>query len=129
MKDKKTCTSFPYYTSSSDLSNFYMFLFPAFAIIIFTTALQNVILKYDAFSIYYVIIIVTKQERRNEKIFQSLTLHPQLLDLAVDLRGLEGDAENRQCEDSHEEHLSGMPLQEVAQLAKLILQSRPNPHH
>lgn len=58
------------------------------------------------------------QEKKNKR---SLTLHPQLLDLAVDLRGLEGNAEDRQCEDGHEEHLPGMPLQEVAQLAQLIL--------
>jgi len=49
------------------------------------------------------------------------TLHPQLLDLAIDLRGLERNAERCQCQDGHKERLPGMPLQEITQLTQLIL--------
>jgi len=43
------------------------------------------------------------------------------------LRGFESDAERSQREDGHEEHLSGVLLQEVTQLIQVILQSRSEP--
>lgn len=60
--------------------------------------------------------------------FERLTLDPELLDPAVHLDGLQGHTEGRQDEYGHEQHLAGVPLQEVAQLAQLVLQPRPNPH-
>ena len=57
-----------------------------------------------------------------------LTLDPELIDPAVDLDGLQGHAEGRQCDDRHEEDLARVALQEVAQLAQLILEPRPDPN-
>lgn len=55
-------------------------------------------------------------------------MHPQLLDLAMNLRGFEGDAERCEREDRDEQHFPSMPLQEVTQLTQLILQSRSDPY-
>ena len=57
-----------------------------------------------------------------------LTLNPKLFDLAVNLSGLESDAERGQSDDSEKEDLACVPLQEVAQLTQLILQPCPDPH-
>ena len=56
-----------------------------------------------------------------------LTLHPELIDPTVNLDGLQGHAEGRQGEDGDEEDLAGVLLEEVAQLAELILETRPDP--
>jgi len=64
---------------------------------------------------------VQKNKQRDRARTKLPTLHPQLLDLAIDLRGLERNAERCQCQDGHKERLPGMPLQEITQLTQLIL--------
>lgn len=57
-----------------------------------------------------------------------LTLDPELVDPAVDLDGLQGDAEHRQADDGDEEDLARVPLEEAAELAELVLQLGPDAH-
>ena len=45
----------------------------------------------------------------------------QIMDLVLQLDGLEADGEGGEQEDPSEEHLASMPLQEEAQLVELFL--------
>jgi hypothetical protein len=57
----------------------------------------------------------------------TLTFHPELVDASVHLRRLEADAERCEHQDSHEEHLPGVAMQEAAELEQLALEARSEP--